>query len=130
MALVPHVSFSVRDSSQLDRPFTSIFSVSNESQVNIYDLTIKCQANNIVMKNNSSLIGLTIEFVPKTTVLEPGKSTDVRPCGIDAGTLLARADFNLIVSYRPAFWPWDKTQVSHFVTDASGPRLIWLQNPP
>jgi hypothetical protein len=121
---------SQRDTDPED-PLSAVFSVHNDYAFQLYDLKVICAAREIRSIQGGGVAGLSIEMHPDTTTLEAGASTDVsRPCGVAISPAsFDRADFNLVVQFRPKFWPWQKTVVSRFMTERHGKRVIWIQNP-
>jgi len=136
-----HVTVAAGESLDPTAAFATKFTVSNSWSLNEYDIEVACGLGEIITgkpnskptpnwRSSTFSYDSQLHYVPNDVKkLEPGESvqeTDL--CAVEGQ--MAYADIAAVVSFRPAFWPWRRTQRFRFVTEtARDGHLTWSEKP-
>jgi hypothetical protein len=125
--LVPRVSFS--DEGSLDAYqalVRSAFLVTNGGAFALSDLALSCQIRLLLTEKPTRIQYLTTR-VPNQARLEPDQHTTIVCFGIKENppSRLVHADITLLVSFRPALWPFRHERRQRFVGHVQGNEFLW-----
>jgi hypothetical protein len=126
---VPKLSVDVSRSLRPDDPIATAFSVSNDSMLPIYDVTVGCEIARLDIPSPRKTVskGPTTVYFPESRaeILPPGHKMTV-PCGRAVASRLdneERLEFLtevfLVVTYRPKWLLWHKSEAFPMKTEKS-----------
>jgi hypothetical protein len=125
LSVVPH-----DEALDPNAPFSVPFIIKNEGNLSFYGLLYRCFLREMQVVGGGGI--RNISFVNKDDGrigdLPGGRQTTVLCDFIVPRTFpILSADVDILVQYRPAFWPWVVKEKPRFVTkEAAGPKLIWF----
>ena len=117
--------------------FSTMFTVSNDGALPLYDVHTECRLNYVKGPNNFSIVGegTTREEPSWAPKVDPSEKMTVRcwmPVKSETGASVQwrGADINIVVSYRPKFFLWALTREMRFRTQRNSDGLLqWFQQP-
>lgn len=134
LSLLPRLSVSSSAPLNLDDPFSTPFTVSNDGPLSLFNVEFLCELNDVqtdryVRFQGGKFFAITnTAFVAKKML--PAQKNDV-PCSfrsVFAGFgPITTADISINIRFRPAFVPWHTNRRFRFYTvKGSDGRLRWL----
>lgn len=126
---VPKLSVDVSRSLRPDDPMATVFSVSNDGMLPVYDVTVGCEIARLDISSPRKTVskGPTTVYFPESRaeILPPGHKMTV-PCGravasrLDNGERLEfLAEVFVVVTYRPQWLLWHKSEAFPMKTEKS-----------
>jgi len=126
---VPKLSVDVSRSLRPDDPMATVFSVSNDGMLPVYDVTVGCEIARLDISSHRKTVskGPTTVYFPESRaeILPPGHKMTV-PCGravasrLDNGERLEfLAEVFVVVTYRPQWLLWHKSEAFPMKTEKS-----------
>ena len=127
-AINPKIIVAPIERMEANNPLSTLFSVLNDGLLPIYSVKFDCATNDIENETNHRVAGFVLSF-PNTdrAKLSPGDSATIK-CGIgDFGPKLRKAEIELIISFRPAYWPFKITRYFPFAgINSKDGKLFWF----
>jgi hypothetical protein len=137
--IAPKISIGSSGSLQAANPMATVFYLSNDGLLPVHDILAKCGALQFKAGNFEIESDKDAGFIfsdSKAEILSPGHQMTL-PCahligpapGADAADI-TKAEFTVIVTYRPHWLPWHKTErFPQRAEKAEGGNWIWKSLP-
>jgi hypothetical protein len=127
-ALSPHVSVLPLSSLNPSDPFATAFSITNDGPLSIHNVTFTCLLRDVRYPESHSFISNTsVDSEHRTAINIIGareRSTVSCALPITSGQPVLNADMDIVVEYRPSFWPWRIEQKFRFKTERATDKLL------
>ena len=123
---------SVQPASALDPTNASSmnFAVTNQGYLNLYKVAIGCRPRNVELRLGADPSSQIIEMIPFDSMFE--NMAPMKSATVQCDTLGQRNDLDvdIVVHYRPAFYPFEQQESFRFTSHVSNDGQIhWFPRP-
>ncbi len=130
VTFLPKLSVDISGSLRSRDPMGTVFAVSNDGVLSIYDITVDCGVNDVRAPNVTIQGNIAFRFPQShATVLSPGHKMTT-PCANAVVIQSTSAKITIIVDYRPPLVWWHRTEQFPLEAERSeGGTWIWKNIP-